>query len=126
MTRACGAADAVAQLIVDSFDALPRSGKPIVRSNGFAEWTVLAGIAVHKEKGTSIITIRPTPAHSPFFESVESLTGSRCKPALHLLGNGREMLTEQQGSRCRWAGPPRLTRGNSRNSGVQQVPPWVP
>lgn len=46
------AADAVAQVVVDTFDALPKVGKPIVRSNGFPEWTVLAGIAVQKEKGS--------------------------------------------------------------------------
>jgi tRNA-specific adenosine deaminase 1 len=66
MTSACAAADAVAQLIVDSFDALPRTGKPIVRSNGFPEWTVLAGIAVRKEKGTSITKTSPTPRTAPF------------------------------------------------------------
>jgi tRNA-specific adenosine deaminase 1 len=88
------AADAVAQLIVESFGALPRSGKPSVRSNGFPEWTVLAGIAVHKEKGTSINKIGPDPAHSPFFENVKKLisldaslhciclaTGAKCLPS---------------------------------------------
>lgn len=39
-------ADAVALLVVDTYDSLPKVGKPSVRPNGIAEWTILAGLVV--------------------------------------------------------------------------------
>ena len=42
----CDTHDRVAQTACDTFAGLARVGKPILRSNGIAEWTVLAAIVV--------------------------------------------------------------------------------
>ena len=39
-------ADAVARLAKDTYDTLPQVGKPVVRSNGISEWTILAGVII--------------------------------------------------------------------------------
>ena len=73
--RAADEADVVAQIVVDTFDAIPKVGKPIVRSNGFAEWTVLSGIVVQQKKGnaTDLNEIRPTrPPPSFFFKKIKT------------------------------------------------------
>lgn len=38
--------DKVAQVACDTYATLSKVGKPIVRSNGIPEWTILAGIVV--------------------------------------------------------------------------------
>lgn len=44
-------ADTVAQLAKTTYNSLPQVGKPIIRSNGIPEWTILAGIiAQHQGK----------------------------------------------------------------------------
>jgi hypothetical protein len=47
-------ADAVALLVVDTYSSLPKAGKPSVRPNGIAEWTILAGLVVQL-KGPSFL-----------------------------------------------------------------------
>lgn len=37
-------ADHIAQAVINSYERLPGKGKPIIRTNGVPEWTVLAGI----------------------------------------------------------------------------------
>lgn len=39
-------ADEIARLVIEKYERLPSKGKPLTRSNGVCEWTVLAGIAV--------------------------------------------------------------------------------
>jgi len=65
---AADAADVVAQAVVDTFDAIPKVGKPIVRSNGFAEWTVLAGIVVQQKKGDAPTSTKSYLHTPPFFK----------------------------------------------------------
>jgi tRNA-specific adenosine deaminase 1 len=36
--------DNVAQRVLETYNSSPKTGKPTMRSNGIAEWTVLAGI----------------------------------------------------------------------------------
>lgn len=40
-------ADDICKLVLREFDQLPSKGKPLVRSNGISEWTVLAAIVAH-------------------------------------------------------------------------------
>jgi hypothetical protein len=42
-------ADVVAQLVRDMFESLSKVGKPVIRSNGIPEWTILAGIVVERQ-----------------------------------------------------------------------------
>lgn len=42
-------ADDVACLVFDTYDSLPKVGKPSIRPNGCAEWTIVAGIVVKRE-----------------------------------------------------------------------------
>lgn len=54
--------DQVCDLVTKEFDKLPSKGKPLVRSNGIKEWTVLAGIVAHNidnEGGTSDKVFEP-------------------------------------------------------------------
>jgi tRNA-specific adenosine deaminase 1 len=44
-------ADNVARLVLDTYNSLPKAGKPAVRSNGIAEWTVLAGLVAQHADG---------------------------------------------------------------------------
>jgi tRNA-specific adenosine deaminase 1 len=44
-------ADDVACLVVETYNSLPKVGKPLVRTNGLAEWTMIAGVVV-KHEGT--------------------------------------------------------------------------
>jgi tRNA-specific adenosine deaminase 1 len=50
-------ADNVAQLVLDSYNSLANRGKPIVRSNGVPEWTVLAAIVAQAEGFALIATV---------------------------------------------------------------------
>jgi tRNA-specific adenosine deaminase 1 len=51
------APDAIARLVVDQFDRLPGKGKPLVRSNGVTEWTVLAGIVIEAEDHAECVSL---------------------------------------------------------------------
>jgi tRNA-specific adenosine deaminase 1 len=42
-------ADEVACLVLQTYDSLPKVGKPSVRSNGIAEWTILAAIIAQRK-----------------------------------------------------------------------------
>jgi hypothetical protein len=42
-------AETVARLVCETYEALQPTGKPAVRSNGMAEWTILAGIVVQRQ-----------------------------------------------------------------------------
>ena len=42
-------ADAVTALILKTYTSLPKNGKPKLRSNGVAEWTVVAGIVCQRD-----------------------------------------------------------------------------
>lgn len=39
--------DRIASLVISKYNSLPNNGKPLIRSNGVKEWTILAGIVVH-------------------------------------------------------------------------------
>jgi hypothetical protein len=43
--------DDVACAVLERYDSLPKAGKPIIRSNGVHEWTILAGIVVQPKGG---------------------------------------------------------------------------
>ena len=73
--RAADKADVVAQIVVDTFDALPKVGKPIVRSNGFAEWTVLSGIVVQQKNGKHRTSTKSGPHPDPLFFKSKFLFG---------------------------------------------------
>jgi len=42
-------ADIVARLAKDIYDSIPNVGKPVTRSNGIPEWTILAGVVVQAQ-----------------------------------------------------------------------------
>ena len=42
-------ADSAAGLVLDTYDSLPKTGKPSVRSNGIVEWTIIAGLVAQRE-----------------------------------------------------------------------------
>ena len=42
-------ADDVACLVLETYDSLSKVGKPSVRTNGLAEWTMIAGLVVKRE-----------------------------------------------------------------------------
>ena len=42
-------ADAVTALILKTYTSLPKNGKPKLRSNGVAEWTVVAGTVCQRD-----------------------------------------------------------------------------
>jgi tRNA-specific adenosine deaminase 1 len=48
-------ADNVAQSVLSCYDSLAKAAKPLIRSNGVPEWTILAGVAV-QTKGNPIAT----------------------------------------------------------------------
>jgi hypothetical protein len=53
-------ADDVAHLVLDTFNALRSTGKPSVRSNGIAEWSVFAGLIVQRTGTHCAKLIAPT------------------------------------------------------------------
>jgi hypothetical protein len=49
MTDMPSLAENVARLACETYEALQPTGKPAIRSNGIAEWTILAGIVVQRQ-----------------------------------------------------------------------------
>ncbi|SGZ53244.1 CIC11C00000002534 [Sungouiella intermedia] len=47
----------IANAVVTAFDALDKSGKPTVRSNGTKEWSVLAGLVAIHQDSVSVLTL---------------------------------------------------------------------
>src|SRR5436190_22887168 len=72
-------ADAVACLVLETYNSLPKVGKPSVRTNGLAEWTMIAGLVVKREG---------TQSKSQFFLNL------RFNIALSELGNGCKMFCQ--------------------------------
>lgn len=48
-TEMTSLADDVACLILETYNSLPKVGKPSVRTNGLAEWTIIAGVVIKRE-----------------------------------------------------------------------------
>jgi tRNA-specific adenosine deaminase 1 len=42
-------ADNVARVVLDSYESLANRGKPIIRSNGVHEWTMIAGVVAQND-----------------------------------------------------------------------------
>ena len=42
-------ADNVSGLVLNTYNSIPKTGKPVIRTNGTPEWTILSGIVAHKE-----------------------------------------------------------------------------
>ena len=74
-------ADNVARIVLDSYDSLPKVGKPIVRSNGVPEWTILAGVVVQSEG----------------VQNCDDQLIYRFYLELPIIGNGSQMFTALQG-----------------------------
>ena len=73
-------ADAVARVVLDTYTALPKVGKPVVRPNGLAEWTILSAL-VAEAGGWNIL---------PYYFRISDIL--RVQIALFKLGNRRKMF----------------------------------
>lgn len=74
----------VSKAIITKYESLPRKGKPVLKSNGVKEWTVLAGIAALIQAEThnddDVNEARPEKDHNISIDTLTITTGVKALP----------------------------------------------
>lgn len=77
--------DTIASLVISQFNKLPAKSKPVLRSNGVQEWTVLAGIVVEKANGMSMGLCGDLSGVDPKLLNVEARPFSLTNSTFHCI-----------------------------------------